>query len=80
MGKVTNTKGSFQKKLAEMKKKIKQANQDANGCDAGRLIVKLFAQAVDLTAWWRPAVRGQNVAIHIYRDFISWKKRLIYLS
>ena len=50
MGKVTNTKGSFQKKLAEMKKKIKQANQDANGCDAGRLIVKFFAQAVDLTA------------------------------
>jgi len=33
MGKVTNTKGSFQKKLAEMKKKIKQTNQDANACD-----------------------------------------------
>ncbi|KAJ7340194.1 Coiled-coil domain-containing protein 40 [Desmophyllum pertusum] len=33
MGKVTNTKGTFQKKLAEMKKKIKQTNQDANACD-----------------------------------------------
>lgn len=37
MGKVTNTKGSFQKKLAEMKKKIKQTNQDANACDTGWL-------------------------------------------
>ena len=36
MGKVTNTKGSFQKKLAELKKKIKQTNQDANACDGGR--------------------------------------------
>ena len=35
MGKVSNTKGSFQKKLAEMKKKIKQTNQDANACDTG---------------------------------------------
>ncbi|CAH3039798.1 unnamed protein product [Pocillopora meandrina] len=33
MGKVSNTKGTFQKKLAEMKKKIKQTNQDANACD-----------------------------------------------
>ena len=39
MGKVTNTKGSFQKKLAEMKKKIKQTNQDANACDTGELSV-----------------------------------------
>ena len=37
MGKVTNTKGTFQKKLAEMKKKIKQTNQDANACDTGKL-------------------------------------------
>lgn len=36
MGKVSNTKGSFQKKLAEMKKKIKQTNQDANACDTGK--------------------------------------------
>lgn len=36
MGKVTSTKGSFQKKLAEMKKKIKQTNQDANACDTGK--------------------------------------------
>ena len=36
MGKVSNTKGSFQKKLAEMKKKIKQTNQDANACDIGK--------------------------------------------
>ena len=36
MGKVSNTKGTFQKKLAEMKKKIKQTNQDANACDTGK--------------------------------------------
>lgn len=39
MGKVTNTKGTFQKKLAEMKKKIKQTNQDANACDTGKLFI-----------------------------------------
>ncbi|KAK3733202.1 hypothetical protein QZH41_019682 [Actinostola sp. cb2023] len=33
MGKVTNTKGSLQKKLIEMKKKIKQTSSDANACD-----------------------------------------------
>ena len=38
MGKVSNTKGSFQKKLAEMKKKIKQTNQDANACDTGKCL------------------------------------------
>jgi len=32
-GKAKDTKGVFQKKLMEMKKKIKQVNQDANGCD-----------------------------------------------
>lgn len=41
MGKVTNTKGSFQKKLAEMKKKIKQTNQDANACDTGTYLAEL---------------------------------------
>ncbi|XP_032234443.2 coiled-coil domain-containing protein 40 [Nematostella vectensis] len=34
MGRVANTKGSFQKKLVDMKKKIKQTNNDANACDA----------------------------------------------
>lgn len=36
MGKISNTKGSMQKKLAEMRKKIKQTNQEANSCDVGK--------------------------------------------
>ena len=47
MGKVTNTKGTFQKKLAEMKKKIKQTNQDANACDTGKLFIFGLVLPVD---------------------------------
>ncbi|XP_028395247.1 coiled-coil domain-containing protein 40-like [Dendronephthya gigantea] len=32
-GKSTNTKGAYQRKVAELKKKIKQTNNDANECD-----------------------------------------------
>jgi len=44
MGKTVNTKGSLQKKLVEMKKKIKQTNNDANACDGGKckFVLKYF--------------------------------------
>ena len=32
-GKSSNTKGAYQRKVAELKKKIKQTNNDANDCD-----------------------------------------------
>jgi septal ring factor EnvC (AmiA/AmiB activator) len=32
-GKSTNTKGAYQRKVVELKKKIKQTNSDANDCD-----------------------------------------------
>ena len=35
MGKTKDTKGSFHKKLTELKKKIKQTSNDANACDDG---------------------------------------------
>lgn len=48
MGKVTNTKGSFQKKLAEMKKKIKQTNHDANARDTGTCFIIIFLKLMSL--------------------------------
>ena len=54
MGKISNTKGSMQKKLSEMRKKIKQTNQDANACDVGKkaiachYIVLLFYKVIFL--------------------------------
>ena len=34
-GKAKDTQGNFKKKVAELKKKIKQTVQDANSCDDG---------------------------------------------
>ena len=34
-GKNGNTKGAYQRKLVELKKKIRQTNNDANACDEG---------------------------------------------
>ena len=52
MGKVSNTKGSFQKKLAEMKKKIKQTNQDANACDTGKYSSLSYSQKLRAKHTW----------------------------
>ena len=58
-GKSASTKGAYQRKLAELKKKIKQTNNDANDCDKGT------NQACSIPCWPGQALTKQLLYIFL---------------